>query len=91
MARDGERRNRRGELVGFHETTRLAGGGIHQLTVRVGKRLEITAAEASELAELALCMRSSSRGLGGGWLEEYVRAHTSASKVLRGIISRAHT
>lgn len=91
MARDGERKNGRGELVGFHETRHLEHGGVHRLEIKVGKRLEITRDEHRELGELGAWMRTSSMSGHPGWLEEYVRAHTAAAKVLRRIISRAHT
>ncbi len=91
MTNDPRRFNRNGTLVGFHERRGLVGGGESSLSVQVGALLEVTREEQLELAELAAAMRAVTMIRSKGWLEEFVRAHTQAARVLRGAISRAHT
>ncbi|NOT31873.1 MAG: hypothetical protein HOP15_15615 [Planctomycetes bacterium] len=83
--------NANGVLVGFRELKDAPGGGVHRLDVRIGMRLEVTGDERRELAELAAIMHALSANPHGPWLSEFVRAHTRATIVIRGMIDRAQT
>jgi len=58
--------------------------------IRVGRMIEITASERTQLLHLATEMRALARSAHPGWLLAYADHHKRAHEIFRAIIARSH-
>lgn len=65
--------------------------GTRRAEIHVGRMIYASREEAQELWELAEQMKVASWHRRKGWLRDYIRAHTKASRIITELVKRSHS